>query len=273
MATQGRRTRLAWGILALGAAALCCTLAGAQDILRFKYDVAGDSKVIVLHADEIATWTDGAQRVLLLRGKVLAEHGPVHVSMQQAVAWLNQEEYRKTGIQRLEIYAEGNVLVENGTESQTTPQAWIHISTRGEIKLRSHNGKINQQPQPNDPLYLKGLRLRSGRSGASAANELEQASFKDLALTAARDPDETPAVPAAAQVRQASYEEAASADGATKIGSTIVPVQFQSQPPTWRGVAPAVQPPAPDFSPPAITSLPQATTPAAAEGQTPANPL
>src|SRR5919198_2319540 len=81
----------------------------AQDILRTSYQVPGDSKPVILYADRIHTWVEGGQRVLLLQGRVLIEHGLLHSRAQQAVVWVDQERYRRTGITHLDVYCEGEV--------------------------------------------------------------------------------------------------------------------------------------------------------------------
>ena len=92
--------------------------------------------------------------------------------------WLDLEHQRRTGIQRLEVYAQGNVILENGPETRKGAQALFGLSTRGEIKLRSHNGKVLHEAYPGEPLYRKGRQVRSrhrysrrtaGARGASSA--------------------------------------------------------------------------------------------------------
>src|SRR5437588_10792098 len=232
---------LACTLLAIGVSALCCIPAAAQEILRFNYDVAGDSKPIVLHADEMTTWIEGAERILIFKGKVLVEHGGVQIQTQEAVAWLDQEEYRKTGIQRLEIYAEGNVVLENGTESQTAGKALIRLSTRGEIKLHSHDGQVTQQAQPGDPLYQRAKQQRSGQSKMSASEPIQQAAFHEIA-------------PGPAEVI---------------ADSQIILTQGQTLPPASEGVAPALQPPAPGFPPPVTAPAAPVTAPGSPVGLPP----
>src|SRR5262249_25236523 len=117
------RRRLIFALLALAGVALSCAWVMAQDLLRLSFQVPGDSKPIIMSADTIATWTQGGQRVVLLRGKVLIEHGVLHQRMQDAVAWIDQEGYRRSGVLRVEIYAEGDVKLENGSEVKANPRA------------------------------------------------------------------------------------------------------------------------------------------------------
>lgn len=145
-------------ILALGA----FSFAGyAQEMIRLSQNVPGDSKPILLHADEISTWVEGHQRVIMLKGMVLVEHGLIQGRMQGAVAWVDQERTRRTGIMHLDLYAEGDVHLEGDVEARSGPQAFIDLNTRGQLKLRSHDGKVIQQPRADEPLYRRAIAQRS----------------------------------------------------------------------------------------------------------------
>jgi hypothetical protein len=159
VACQGKKRRVLATLLALGVAAVCCARGAAEDLLRFSYDVPGDSKAIVLHADSITTWVEeGGQRVILLKGKVLVDHGVVQVRMSEGVVWVEQA---RIGVTHVTLYGQGTVNLDNGGETRSAPQGLIDLTTRGEIKLRSHKGKVTQQPQPNDPLYRKAVEVRT----------------------------------------------------------------------------------------------------------------
>lgn len=176
MAKQSRMRRLVFTLLAVGGAFLTSAPGPAvNDILRLTQNIPGDSKPITLYADEIATWTEGNQRIVLLKGMVLVEHGVVHARMQGAVAWIDQERARRTGITPMELYAAGNVQLENGPQTQSGPKAFLSLSTRGEMKLKAHNGKVVQQPQPTDPLYRQALADRS----PAPAPVVQPVSFKE----------------------------------------------------------------------------------------------
>src|SRR5262249_47004840 len=154
--------RLALPLLVGGALALSAAWGTAQDVLRTSYQVPGDSKPVVLHADRITTWVEGGQRVVLLQGRVLVEHGLLHARMRQAVVWVNQERHRQTGIMHLDVYCEGEVELERGAETKKGAKAVIDLSTRGEVKLKAQEGKVAQTPRTDDPVYQRALASRSG---------------------------------------------------------------------------------------------------------------
>jgi hypothetical protein len=219
VASQGKRRRLVYGLLALLASTFCCTLVAAEDLIRFPYNVPGDSKPVVLHADEMATWVERGERIVLLRGKVLVEHGVVQARMQQAAAWIDQERYRRTGILRVEIYAEGEIRIQNGPEILTGARAFLDLSTRGEVKLRAQSSKVTQHPQPDDPFYQRALEVRAGQVRQNSDGPVKQASLSN-------DP-----------VQQASFQ----------VSLTPPPAQpAQPEPPAPQGAeAPSIPGPAP----------------------------
>jgi len=167
-------------LLAVALLLLATTSGTVQEVLRFTINVPGDSKPIIVHADNLATWIQGGQRILLFRGKVLIEHGVALIRMEQGAAWVDQDHYRQTGIMRMEVFAEGNVTLENGKDIRTTSQAMIGLNTRGEIKLRAQTGKVVQQAQTNDPFYRRALGIRSARSQLPKDDVLEQVAFQEI---------------------------------------------------------------------------------------------
>jgi len=157
-------------------------LAGyGQGIVRLSQNIPGDSKTILLHADEISTWVEGNQRVLLLKGMVLVEHGLIQGRMQGAVGWVDQERTRRTGILHLDLYAEGDVHLEGEAEARTGPQAFVDLNTRGQLKLRSHEGKVIQQPRTDDPLYRRAVAQRSALGVPAATPVIQRTSAQSPA--------------------------------------------------------------------------------------------
>lgn len=181
MASRGKKRGVVYILGTLGAAVLCCAVLAAGEILRFTHNVPGDSKPIILHADEMTTWVDGGRRIVLLKGKVLVEQGVVELRMQQAVAWVDQEEYRKTGVLRVTLYGEGEVSLENGPESRSGERALIELNTRGELKLRAHGHKVTQQPRPDDPLFRRAQEIRTSDVKTSSTGPVQQVAFQDVA--------------------------------------------------------------------------------------------
>src|SRR5439155_21941547 len=115
---------------------------------------------ILRRADGMPTWVEGRESVIMLKGMGFVEHGLMQGRMQGAVAWVDQERTRRTGILHLDLYAEGDVNLEGDTEARTGPLAFIDLNTRGQLKLRSHEGKVIQQPRSDEPLYRRAIAQR-----------------------------------------------------------------------------------------------------------------
>jgi hypothetical protein len=129
----------------------------AADSIRLSQNIPGDSKPIVLYADQVFMWKDGTQRVLLLKGTVTVEQGVLRLRARQAVAWVDQDRAHRTGVVRLDLYAEGEVLLDNGPDARTGATALLDLNTRGEIKLRAQKQKAVERVCSDDPLFRRGL--------------------------------------------------------------------------------------------------------------------
>jgi hypothetical protein len=148
----------------------------APEIIRLSQNIPGDSKPIILYADEISTWLEGNQRVFLLKGMILVEHGLVQGRMQGAVGWVDQERTKRTGILHLDLFGEGDVRLEGGTEKRSGPTAFIDLNTRGELKLRAQFGKVIQSPRQDDPLYRRAAAERAALSAPPSTPAIKRGS-------------------------------------------------------------------------------------------------
>jgi hypothetical protein len=130
---------------------------GAEDpeLVRVARNVPGDSKPIILHADAITTWTDNGRVVLLLQGQVLVEQGVLQARFQQGVVWVDVQRKKRSGILHADLYAEGDVRLQNAAETSAGPRALVDLNTRGELRLFAHQSKVVQQARADDPLYLR----------------------------------------------------------------------------------------------------------------------
>jgi hypothetical protein len=118
--------------------------------------VAGDSKPVVVTADEIAAWQEGGDTFVFMRGQVLLQQSVIVLRCDYGVARINADRYRRTGIWHLDIYAEGNVKLDSSVDLKEAPKAVIELNTRGEIKLTSQRGKVARRPMADDPLVTRG---------------------------------------------------------------------------------------------------------------------
>jgi hypothetical protein len=216
-------------------------------LVRWSHNLKSEVKPLVLNADQMATWTEGGRRVVLLHGRVWVEVGILHVRMQEAVVWLDEEGKRTSGIYQGDVYAEGDVHIEDGPKNMEGQRALINLSTRGEVKLRAYSSKVVQKALPSDPFYRKARAVRFPEAAPAAPGIIQQTSYEAPAQANPPQPEATPSKP--------------------EVKAT--PVQQQVPPPLpWPPPAvpdnpppnPTIQPPGP--APPAPT-LPPATVPPA----------
>ncbi|MBY0527816.1 MAG: hypothetical protein K2R98_30750 [Gemmataceae bacterium] len=235
-----KRSRIFLG--AIMALLLAGKIGMAQETLRLTNNKPGDSKPVVLYADDIATWTENGQRIILLKGKVLVEHGVVTTRAQRAVAFVDEGRYRQTRILRVDVYAEGEVRVENGPDARTGPKALVDLNTRGDLKLKAHGRPIVQQPQSTDPLYLRAMSERVPAAPPAAAP-----------APIAPVPNST-AKPGPAPVLQQTGYQPGMVDSAIVPAQAILPAPGPTAPPTLQpGPSPVEQAPALPLLQPPVT--------------------
>ncbi len=222
-------------------------LVTAQEFLRLSRNIPGEAAPITLNADEIVTWTEGGQRVVLLKGKVLVEHSLVNLRTKQAVIWVDEARYRQTRILHVQVYGDGEVKLESGAEGKAGAKALLDLNTRGELRIRSHGAKVLQEARPADPFYQQALRERTPGAPPARAPDPPAAPVK-------------PPVPPkpSAGVRQTSNKEMATGPS----GPVVVPAQ---------AIAPAEGAAAPVLIPAVV--VPPAPVPARDAGGNPIAPV
>lgn len=167
-------------LFALAGLALGSRAIQAGDVLRLTQNIPGDAKPITIHANEIVTWTEGGRRVVLFKGTVLVEHGVALARMKQGVAWVDQEQTRRTGIMHLELYGDGEVSMENGTENRKASNAYLDFNTRGELRLKCYRGRVALDPRPYDPFYQQAQAYHAAQEPGRTATEVQRTSNSEL---------------------------------------------------------------------------------------------
>jgi hypothetical protein len=151
--------RLLPALAALVCAGVTVGPAAADDVLRVVAGRENENRPIQLAADEVATWSEGGEQVILLRGKVLIEQGVFSIRAERAMFWVDKARQAKTQAYRVQIVTDGGVRVEDGTLRKTASTAITELATRQEVKLRP-GGKSVPQPAGNDPFFRRALALR-----------------------------------------------------------------------------------------------------------------
>lgn len=149
-------------------------------VLDFIRNNPGESKPISMDADRVSFWKQNNETVLVLEGKVLIQHGFINIHCDKAVAWLNPRQHQLTGVWKMDIQTEGNLVIDASTENQKADKGHIELNTRGEIKVTSVNEKANRNPDPNSPLVVRLSGERQKRRETPEVAKKESADKKQL---------------------------------------------------------------------------------------------
>src|SRR5947209_11244740 len=79
------------------------------------------SQPVRASADDVATWTEGGRQVVLLHGDALVEQDGVEFRAAQIALQADPTSSGAKPTYRVQVYAEGNVRLENGAERQAVP--------------------------------------------------------------------------------------------------------------------------------------------------------
>ncbi len=185
MVEQSKTRRLVYGVVALSVLALVGHLVrsqtpgGTPDLVRWSHNVPGEAKPVQLYADAITTWTEHGRRAVVLRGKVWIEQGVVQIRMNEGVVWVDEAARRISGIYRLDVYAEGNVSVEDGPKALRGARGLIDLSTRGEIRLRAYTNRVAQQALTQDALYVRARSVKFPGQAPVAPDAIQPVIYRE----------------------------------------------------------------------------------------------
>jgi hypothetical protein len=198
--TRSRARRLLLALLLTAAGAISVAVAYTADLIRFSRNVPGESRPIVIDADEITTWTEGNTRVLLVKGHVLIQQGVVRAQFQDGALFVDMARYQTTQIWNLDIYGEGGSSVQNGAEVTNGATTFLDLHTGGDLKLNAHKNKVTEAARPDDPVYRHGIAQRAAITGVPAPAPPSPPATDAIERTGFTTPAETtgsvtPAVP------------------------------------------------------------------------------
>src|SRR6185295_1566612 len=109
-AVGGPRTHRRWlvsAVVTLVAMGGIAHRARADEPARLGLLAADPAKPLRLAADELYTWTESDEQVILLKGKVLLDQGVVNIRAGRAVLWLDLERHRQSGVYHVQVVADG----------------------------------------------------------------------------------------------------------------------------------------------------------------------
>ena len=75
----------------------------------------GDPTPIVVGADDADTWTENRRRIVVVHGQAFVQQGVVQLHAKDAVVFMEVQ----GGVLHMDVYAEGDVQLDNRTATQT----------------------------------------------------------------------------------------------------------------------------------------------------------
>ncbi len=129
-----------------------------RDVLQADYLKPGESSLVLLHADSIATWQEGTEKVYLLRGKVWVEQGPVSLRLEEGVVWVKESDSGRAGRTCLiELYGEGSATIpatlQDAKTRRTAGKIHMRLATTGKITGTSWLSKVQETNLAGDPFF------------------------------------------------------------------------------------------------------------------------
>jgi hypothetical protein len=151
-------------VLTLAAAGAIALRARADEPARLGLITSDATKPLRLAGDELYTWNEGGEQVILIKGKVLLDQGVVTIRAARAVLWLDLNRHRSTGIYLVHAVAEGDVAIENGPKREKLNTAVFELASTPDPAPRPGVRTV-QQAQGTDPFFRRALALRPPANG------------------------------------------------------------------------------------------------------------
>ena len=112
-----------------------------------------NTKEIRLAADALAVMDEDGARYYRLLGSVVVEQNVVRVRAASVIARIDLDGFRRDGVYRVDVYAEGNVTVEDGSTKQACEKAVVALETASSINTGS--GQATRHSLNSDPFFSR----------------------------------------------------------------------------------------------------------------------
>ncbi|HMF12654.1 MAG TPA: hypothetical protein VKE94_10125, partial [Gemmataceae bacterium] len=196
---MGHRRLHGWlgGLVFVALAAGWALPARAQELVRVTRNVAGEAKPLDVAADEVSTWMEDGKLVVMARGNVLLQMGVFHARFSEGIVWIDVARQKATRILHADVYAEGELRVENGTDVKRGVKGLLDLSTRGTLEVKSIKTRATAVVRRDDPLYQRALTQRPTAPAAPVAGQpkANPSPIQRTGYQSNQPPSQTPAVP------------------------------------------------------------------------------
>ena len=158
MSGQSNPDRLRWFAMwcALGLCVLSLLLRAELSAENAPAEVVSDDPIAISADYATEGRTEDGQRVLILRGHCRLQQAGTLMTARQMVIWQTSQ----AGAEKLALYLEEDVRVEQVGQSDQQPNAFVQLSTRvggvvSQFRFSSPSNKIDE-----DALYQRGIKRR-----------------------------------------------------------------------------------------------------------------
>lgn len=112
-------------------------------------------------------WSDEQGTVALFRGLCRIVQGDSTYSADSMVIWAHDAEETSGQVDRLTVYLEGDVRIEDPSGSRTDQSHWLELDATRGITL-SARGRATERSGQDDPLYKRALQRRTSTQQVAA---------------------------------------------------------------------------------------------------------
>lgn len=118
---------------------------------------------IQITAEWSQEWEEENGTIAVFRGLCRIEQGSSSYSADSMVIWAHESDESPGVVDRLTVYLEGGVRIEDPGSSQTDQSHWLELDASRGVTL-TVRGRATDRPEREDPLFKRALQQRTGPS-------------------------------------------------------------------------------------------------------------
>lgn len=116
---------------------------------------------IKIEAEWSQEWQEDQGTIALFRGLCRITQGDTRYTADSMVVWAHNSEEAPGNVDRLTVYLEGDVRIEDETSSRTDQSHWLELDASRGINL-AVRGRATEQNGRTDPLYKRAVQRKTG---------------------------------------------------------------------------------------------------------------
>ena len=117
--------------------------------------------VVKIEAEWSQEWQEDQGTIALFRGLCRIVQGDARYSADSMVVWAHNSDDAPGTVDRLTVYLEGDVRIEDSTSSKTEQSHWLELDASRGINL-SVRGRATEMNGRDDPLYKRAIQRKAG---------------------------------------------------------------------------------------------------------------